>query len=48
MRSWPLILENKCQSFIGAKDKSLSCFATKKGGTKVVLQAEQCWAVFLG
>lgn len=36
MKSRLLIVENKRQLFIGAKDKNLSCFAIDKGKTKVV------------
>ena len=36
MGSRPLMLKNKSQPFIRVKDKSLSCFATDKEGTKTV------------
>jgi hypothetical protein len=48
MESQLLILKNKSQSFIEAKDKRLSCFTTSKGRTMLFLQAEQCGVVFLG
>lgn len=46
MGSQSLMLENRSQSFIEIKNKSLSCSATDKERTRVFLQAEQCCIVF--